>query len=379
MFQRAYVTCILFTALLLNFQVCEAAPMVELATDTESHVGKSVVHNQQICWLADGDGRYESIRLSEVKSFRELGAVFRPKSAVELRAELLKKYRGDYEVAIKGQYVVCAPLGKAKAYAELFDQVARSFSVYFSRRGFRQQSLEFPLVALVLKSQNDFLEYCVADKQQPSKLLQGYYHPHSNRVVLFDTPTLTTELSNPFEKQKGLPFELPERFASVYGGPRDTMIHEAIHQLAFNSGLHSRIGRNPRWIVEGLAMILEVDDNRANAIGSVKKRVNESRLNWFLKYRSKVRTETIAEFVADDERYFKQNVLNAYAQAWALTYFLAETRSSEYAQYLTRVSARDPLSAAYSPSDRLADFQASFGNDLPLLEVKFMRFVDSLE
>src|SRR5262245_20690259 len=41
-------------------------------------------------------------------------------------------------------------------------------------------------------------------------------------------------------------------WASTEAGLKDTMIHEATHQVAFNTGLHSRLGCNPKWVVEGL-------------------------------------------------------------------------------------------------------------------------------
>ena len=77
------------------------------------------------------------------------------------------------------------------------------------------------------------------------------------------------------------------------------------------------------------------------------------------------------------DRLFQSSVLDAYAQAWAVTFYLAETRSSKQTKYLRTVSARDPMKP-YSAEERLADFQAAFGNDLDRLEVSFLRFMGDL-
>ena len=39
-----------------------------------------------------------------------------------------------------------------------------------------------------------------------------------------------------------------------------TIVHEATHQIAFNSGLHVRFADNPLWLTEGMAMYFEGPD-----------------------------------------------------------------------------------------------------------------------
>ena len=43
----------------------------------------------------------------------------------------------------------------------------------------------------------------------------------------------------------------------------DTIIHEAAHQTAFNTGVHTRCGDSPRWLVEGLGTMFEARKVRA--------------------------------------------------------------------------------------------------------------------
>ena len=111
---------------------------------------------------------------------------------------------------------------------------------------------------------------------------------------------------------------------------------------------------------------------RAQAAGS---RINEERFAWFMgQVRS--RYTKLSEFVAGD-RPFSAATLDAYSQAWALTYYLAEKRSADFADYLQTIRGREPL-APYSAKQRLADFRTCFGDDVAWVEVEWLRFMDGL-
>ena len=71
-------------------------------------------------------------------------------------------------------------------------------------------------------------------------------------------------------------------------------------------------------------------------------------------------------------------MLGAYAEAWALTYFLAETEPRKYAAYLQRTAAR-PNFTTYSLTERLQDFTAIFGQNLPMLEARWLRFIADIK
>ena len=125
--------------------------------------------------------------------------------------------------------------------------------------------------------------------------------------------------------------------------------------------------------------MFEADGARQNK-GSAppQERINGERFAWFSAYAQKCRPpKSLADFVMSD-RMFQSSPLDAYAQAWALTFYLAETRSSQFTQFLNAVSGRPSLES-YTPEQRLADFQNSFGDDLDRLEVAFLRFMDDLQ
>lgn len=331
-----------------------SSAMLELKIDDEAHVGRVLAKDQRNCWLMERDGRVQEIELDAVTDFRRVSPHFRRFGTTELRDELRREFGTDYEIAATTHYLCCAAPGKAKAYAELFEEVYRNFQRYFSTRGFRIPRPEFPLVAIVFPDRAAFVQYCRHDDVPPAPSLMGYYLRTSNRVALYELPGSQDRV-------------------------RDTIIHEATHQVAFNTGLHVRIGQNPKWIVEGLATVFEAPGVRNSSNHDpLHTRINRERYVWFGNFNeSRRQQKSLADFVSDDSL-FHSSVLDAYSQAWALSFFLVETRPGKYARYLKTVATRDPMEP-YEPEQRLADFRKAFGDDLDWLETEFLRFVAKLE
>ncbi len=366
-------------------QSASAQSQVELITPRGSYIGKPVAHNKQVCWLASEDGSLSNVLFDEVKTFRKHPDTFHPQTQLDFRTQLKSEFGKSLEVIIRGSFVVAGPPGRAKAYADLVEKMSRSFSRYTSVRRLPVARMEYPLVVVIFSSQAAFQKYARGDEISGGNYLRGYYHPHSNRVALFesqrDRAVLSNQSNSASRSGSGTRYRSAVRSKSSTLPPQtaSTLIHEGIHQLAFNKGLHSRIGQNPRWVVEGLATMLEASGDMNLTRTNKSSTVNEVRLSRFQAYSKVSRKETIADFIADDEKFFRRDVLDAYSQAWAITYFLAEEYPSAYARFLKRVAQRDPLDANYSAEERVADFQAEFGKDLPWLEVKFLRFIDQLE
>ncbi len=347
-----------------------AQSQVELHIGEARHIGKPVAHNKQVCWLASTDGQYSQVLFSRVTEFAKYPKPFRAQSLVEAKNELKSELGKSFEVQIRGSFVIAGPARRIGKYADALEEMSRSFSRYISVRRLPIVQPEFPLIVVIFPDENSFAEYCRKDGMFFTPYLKGYYHPMTNRVALFESPD-PRQRSSARGSSRSEATDLSNQTVS-------TLIHEGIHQLAFNNGLHSRIGQNPRWVVEGLATMLEADGILNVSRVTSREPINRSRLLRFQEYCKEQRSETIADFIAGDERYFQKSALDAYSQAWALTYFLAEEYSSNYARYLKTIAQRDPLKGPYQAEERLADFQSAFGKDLQWLEVKFIRFIDGL-
>ena len=66
-----------------------------------------------------------------------------------------------------------------------------------------------------------------------------------------------------------------------------------------------------------------------------------------------------------------------YAQAWALTHYLAQKRGEDFVKYLKAMSQIPPLEPR-TPQENLADFRRFFGDDLTKLDKKLDDYIRKL-
>ncbi|MBW8885795.1 MAG: DUF1570 domain-containing protein, partial [Planctomycetia bacterium] len=78
------------------------------------------------------------------------------------------------------------------------------------------------------------------------------------------------------------------------------------------------------------------------------------------------------------DRMFAADTDGAYAEAWALSFFLIETTPKKYIEYLAKTAAR-PDFAEYPGPQRLQDFTTVFGSDLTMLNARMQRFMAGLK
>ena len=83
--------------------------------------------------------------------------------------------------------------------------------------------------------------------------------------------------------------------------------------------------------------------------------------------------------LADDQRLRDaRTTAAAYAEVWALNYFLIRQRPKEYTAYLKMVSEKEPL-IWNTPEERVAEFKQFFGSNLDRLETEFLRYMRKVQ
>ena len=379
-------------ALVLSIVVCSGASAAGKSVAIDLH-GRTieanvVAHQGNVCWLAEADGGYTAIRIDSVRSFKRLPAPVRPVSTLELRADLRREFGREYDVQSAGRHIVVAERDLAGVCARRCDEVHRAFRSYFGRRAITLKSSPYPLATVVVRSQQEFQKRAALEGITADSTLMGYYLRTSNRVLLFD-PSRRLAGGDRATRSVRPPFEaLPTRSVRTLWQPPvrsianadldGTLVHETVHQLAFNTGLHNRTGGNPQWVVEGLATMLEPDEVRKHVSSrDATERINRDRMIWFMKkVRPSWRNGRLAQIVASDSR-FQTAPLDAYAEAWSLTFFLAETRSGHYAAYLRSLAERAELHEP-TEEERLQQFKAAFGVHLANLEIRWLRFMSQM-
>ena len=381
---RTIILCLTGVSLFLLTPVSAFAKppsLIEIKTSNDVYLGKSIAHNSDVGWMMDQAGMLTEVPLKKVVSFRRVADEFQKLPLNKMKRQLQKEFGISFEVISTRHYLVCAPRGKAKDYGVVFEDLYQSFSHYFSLRGYQVKSPEFLMVTIVFPDRAQFYDYCKKDGVRASQGLLGYYHPHTNRTALFDQSTAkkTVSLEQDREGNELTYSRLSANGKDLSEALRDTMIHEATHQVAFNTGLHSRVGDNPRWVVEGLATTFESDDLRGHTGGRGKSivRINRNRLLWFANYAQQRREKNSLRSFIREDRLFQSSTFDAYAEAWALTFFLVETQPARYARYLKKISQRDPLKE-YSAESREQDFKEAFKTNLQTLEVDYLKFLDQL-
>jgi hypothetical protein len=334
--------------------------MIELVIDGQKIEGTPIAWDEKKVHLLARDGRLWEFPIAKVTDYKKTADHFRGYSPSEFRAALLRELGVDYEVSGTSHYLVAHPRGQGDKWAERFEDLYRSFVHYFSVRGFEPSRPPYPLIGIVCKNQADFAKYAVMHGAvAPTGGVVGYYDVISNRISIYDMGGKVDSAS--WRQNAGV------------------LIHEATHQTAFNTGVHCRWSPPPKWLAEGLALVFEapgVYDSQKN--GLVADRVNQDRLKDF---RQVVlphhRPALLSNIVASDEM-FNAHPGAAYAESWAMSFFLLETEPRKYVEYLKRTASLEPFDD-YSSKERLGDFTAVFGADWPMFDAKFMRFIGGLK
>jgi hypothetical protein len=357
--------CLLLGLSLLCMPLPKALPAepltVRLLLDGTSVEGTAAAWSDNEVLLLSRNGFLHSFAPQEAADYRVLSSNFRPFTQSEMRGLLLREFGRQYEVSGTGNYLVVHPAGQRDRWAGRFEELYRSFVHYFSVRGMRPAQPAFPLVAVVLPSQEAFWEYARAGGSGVSPGIIGYYSPRSNRVLLYDAAQ-------------------GDETDALWQQNIVTIIHEATHQMAFNTRIHNRLAVPPRWVGEGLAQLFEApgvcDPQRFRLAAD---RINTDRLIQFREFQQVGRPAgTMQRLIQDSDRLFAHVPAAAYPEAWALTFFLSETDPAKYLEYLARTAAREPLKD-YSASEQLKEFTDVFGTDLKLLEARYLRYINQLK
>lgn len=347
--------------ILLITSACSAQePLFQLTIHGEQIAGTALRFNEQQVFFLTRSGQLLEFAPTDAKDFSRLSGSFQSYSAAELRGQLLREFGQGFEVSGGGRFLVVHPAGQQDVWAPRFEALQRSFAHYFAARGLKIPESRFPLVAIVFSRHTDFARYASSEGNHASAGMLGYYSPATNRIAMYDTTAGSKATSADWTTNA------------------ETIIHEALHQAAFNAGLHNRFGQTPRWVAEGLGTLFEArgvwNSRQYPAAGD---RVNRSQLESFRRYLARRQKSAIPDLVSSD-RPFNLDVQGAYAEAWALTWYLSETEPKKYFDYLKRTAAIKSFEP-YTAPQRLKDFTDTFGGNFEMLNAKLLRQVEAVK
>lgn len=329
--------------------------------------------------LLTADGTLWPLQPDEIAERRRDDRPFQPLTREEMIERLQAELPDGFKIHTTANYVI--GYNTSTAYAQwcgsLYERLYRGFRNYWEKRGVELRDPELPLVALVFDGKESYLRHVRPELGEAAESIVGFYSPMSNRVSMYDL-TGVEELRQAPDRSRSAA-HINQILSQPAAAPTvATIVHEATHQLAYNCGLQIRLADNPVWVSEGLAVYFETPDlKNSKGWGSIGS-VNRNRLIQFRKYAAARPADSLVTLLQDDKRFRNPSqALDAYAEAWALNYFLLKTRGEDYAAYLRELSDKPP--AVYdSPAERLAEFRRFLGDDLEKLDAEFVRFVRRL-
>ncbi len=334
-----------------------------------------LLHEDNSLQKIAGQDVQERVRLDEEFEFAA-----REKVVKSLRHE----FGRSFSIHQTARYIIC--YNTAPAYAKwvgtLLERLHRAYYAYWGKRRGDLQPISNPLVVVVHKNQESFHQFVEGDLGASAEFIPGYYNQETNRINLHDLSRLT-ERQEKLKTQGFRPGTSLQQIRSVLNHPTAernvaTIIHEGTHQLCFNSGMIRRLSYTPLWLSEGVAIYFEAPDLNHSVGWSAVGSVNKYNLKHFRELYQDGRLLKLDELLSSDEVFrSSKTVRAAYAQSWALNYFLQKTRPEQYRNFVKMQRLHIPLKEV-SADRRLSMFTAVFGGGRSQLEQEFIRFIKEL-
>jgi hypothetical protein len=288
---------------------------------------------------------------------------FQPLAADELQTVLLAGPYADFLLLKTDHYLIFykSTLAFAQDSGRLLEDLYRGLIDTFRRKEFPVHESEFPLVAVIFATESDFR----ADKQVDPQV-QAYYEFFTNRIYFY---------------QKSDRDQLEPKVAALL--KPQTVAHEGAHQILSNIGVQPRLSAWPLWLVEGLAEYCATTVSSKKGITwNGMGKINSLHMATIRELEDPLSNEVHGPLIpaeqverprstTQSESLMLKTALTPtdYAQAWALTHYLAQNRGTEIVKYLKAMSQILPMQPR-TPEENLAEFRKYFGSDLTRLDKK---------
>ena len=328
--------------------------MVSVPYKGKKYVGRPLAWDGKELALFRRDGRISQLPASDLKKLKVVEGRYKPFGKDEMIAQLRIEFGGKYQVSPTSNFIVVHPPGSARKWAQPFQDLYFRFKVYFESRGVELEEPPAPLVAIVLKTRREYDRF-IKDYQPGLEYSSGYYSSRSNRIVTYDH-------SDQGKRQSS----------------EDTLVHEATHQTAYNTGIHRRFGNTPRWLGEGLAQLFEAKGiNNSRRYGDLSDRINKQALRQLMDLYKKEQVAGAVQQLVRKDSMFRTDIKKAYAVSWGISLYLAEKYPRKYVAYLAYDGDRKAF-RPHSEMQRAKDFAKFFGTDFTDFDARMKIFFTAL-
>ena len=347
--------------------------VIKAADGTQEVSGRILVKAQDGgLLLEERNGRIRQLTPAIIESTATAESTFAPMTNDELGNDLLSQVSAGFEIHQTDHYVICS--NSAEEYSAFVGKLLEKvFDQYFQFMDEQEIAVSQPaakLPVIILQSEAEFKEFAAAQHPETSfEDTPGYYSLRDNQMLLIDL-TRDRSLRSATAIRKLLS-DQPLQVA--------TMVHEAVHQLSFNTGLQVRMADNPVWLSEGLALYFEPIAPRSANLWTRPGLVSGRHHPVFVRHSENGATEIpLRDLLADDKAFLNaDSMATAYAESWGLTSYLFRQQKDGMRKYLTNISRRKPLQRV-SREERVAEFEDAFGKSSDEIERETVSFVRRL-
>lgn len=321
----------------------------------------------------DRSGRILTLTPDRLVTHRQLPEPFSPLSAPEQQQYLQQLTNDDFQILMTDHYILCS--GASAAYNEFCGQLLELVYAEFFR--FFAETKAIPLrvpgtrlPVIILPTQTEFEAF--ASVQHPETSFEGvpgYYSVRENLVLLVDLTSDPNVNSSSAIRRKLA--SMPRQAATV--------VHEAVHQLAFNTGVQVRMADNPVWLSEGLAVWFEPISARSPFLWSRPGLVNPVHHPAISRMAATSGLPiALRDLLRSDQPFLDPTrSTQAYAECWGLTTYLIRNEREGFDRLLQSVSQRKPL-VPLSPEEREQEFAATIGRSSDEIERVMVPYIARL-
>lgn len=328
--------------------------------------------------LLTPDGQLWTLHHDEIVSQQEVDEAMVPLTSEEIYQQFKSRLPRGVQLHKTRHYVLLHNTSDvyARWVAQLFERLHRGFYNYWKSQRIKLEEPRFPLVALVFRDKASYLQFAEREVGKSASAMIGYYNLKTNRMVTYDLTGIGNALPSgarlPTSQDINRILARPEAERTVA-----TIVHEAVHQISYNSGLQVRLADNPKWLSEGMATFFESPDLKSRA-GWAMGQVNYHNLALFRQYLRTRPADSLTTLLCNDVRFDSGATAGqAYAESWAFTYFLMKTKRKEYSAYLQELAAYPPLGET-TARERIDLIKKYFGDDLQALDTKFIKYMRAI-
>jgi hypothetical protein len=355
--------------------------LVNVNGHPKQYAGQVVVEDSVGSMLLETDeGAMVQIMANTIKSRESDDNPLERLNKEQLAQRLLDEFGPDFQVHQAKHYVVVynTTLKYAQWTSSLLERLQKGFLAYWKRKGSKVKEPEAALAVVIFGDKDSYLRYAREELGAAAGSAIGYYSFQSNRITMYDLTGMQSLRRE--DTRRGSAHDITAMLSQPEAAPLvATIVHEATHQIAFNCGLQTRYADNPVWLAEGLAMFCETPDLFSNRSWSGIGRVNYDRWDLYRNNANNDKVMPLQSLIVNDDRFRNsRTAVDAYAEAWAWTYFLATWHTDEFVAYMKDI-ANKPLLTSDDKKSRLADFTKHFGSDFGALEDEFYRRMSRIE